>query len=97
MGQHIARKAKTYDQYVGNAAFLEIGPKRWNRRVKKVIAALQVLVTYDSLLIGGGNGKHIAFELPPKVSVVSNEAGITGGVRLWDPKMDDAFEFRSAD
>ena len=30
-------------------------------------------------------------ELPPWVRIVSNEAGITGGIRLWDAKLDDMF------
>jgi polyphosphate glucokinase len=91
MGQHMARKGLTYDHYVGNAAFLEVGEKRWNRRAQKVIAAIDTLVNYDALLIGGGNAKKIAFALPPRVRIVSNEAGITGGVRLWDPRLETAF------
>lgn len=92
MGQHIARNRKTYDQYIGNAAFEEAGHKKWNRRLAKVIAAMQVLTTYDTLLIGGGNAKHIAFELPPHVRVIDNAAGITGGVKLWDDRYDELFE-----
>jgi polyphosphate glucokinase len=90
MGQHMCRKGMTYDHYVGNAALAEIGDKRWNRRVEKVIAALDVLANYDALLIGGGNAKKIKFTLPPRVRIVSNEAGITGGVRLWDSKLNPA-------
>jgi hypothetical protein len=33
----------------------------------------------------------LKFELPPWVRIVSNEAGITGGIRLWDAKLDDMF------
>ena len=91
LGQHLSRKRLSYDHYVGNAALQEIGDKRWNRRVQKVIAAIDVLVNFDALLIGGGNAKKIAFELPPRVRIVPNEAGITGGVRLWDSKLDPAF------
>jgi polyphosphate glucokinase len=97
LGQHIARKRVTYDHYVGNAAYEAIGPRRWNRRLLKVLAAIDELVNYDALLIGGGNAKHIAFDLPPRVRLVSNQAGITGGVKLWDPSMDDAFVFRMSD
>jgi polyphosphate glucokinase len=95
MGQHIARKDKTYDHYVGNAAFEAVGQKRWNRRVARVIAALDVLVDYDALLIGGGNAKHIDFALPERVRIVPNEAGITGGVQLWSAAMDASHEFRT--
>ncbi len=91
IGQHTARGKKTYDEYLGNAAFEHIGRKRWHKRLERAIAALDTLVGYDTLLIGGGNAKHVEGTLPPRVRVVSNEAGITGGVRLWDARLDDAF------
>jgi polyphosphate glucokinase len=47
--------------------------------------------SYDTLYIGGGNATRIDFELPPNVHVVSNEAGITGGAKLWDPRLDTVF------
>jgi hypothetical protein len=35
--------------------------------------------------IGGGNAKYLLeTELPPNVSIVSNMAGLLGGVRIWD-------------
>ncbi len=91
LGQHIARGKRTYDQYLGNRAFQKIGPRRWNRRLGKALVGLETLVTYDVLLIGGGNAKHIDFRLPENARVVSNAAGITGGVRLWDEKLDPFF------
>ncbi len=91
IGQHIARGKKTYDEYLGTHELGRIGPKRWNRRVDRAIAALETLIGYDTLLIGGGNAKLIQTTLPANARVVSNQAGITGGVRLWDSKLDDAF------
>src|ERR1700730_457388 len=43
------------------------------------------------LYIGGGNARLIEPPLPANVKTVSNIAGITGGVRLWDGRMDHAF------
>jgi polyphosphate glucokinase len=83
LGQHLAHKGKTYDQYVGKAALEKVGPKRWNRRLATAIAQLRVLVNFDFLYIGGGNAKRIAFTLPRDVHTVSNVTGILGGVRLW--------------
>ena len=34
--------------------------------------------------VGGGNARKITFKLPQNVKTVSNTAGITGGVRLWE-------------
>ncbi len=94
LAQHIARKNLTYDEYLGVAAVEAIGKKRWRRRVQRSLEALRVLVNFDMLYIGGGNAKLIDFDLLPDVRVVSNDAGITGGVRLWDKSLDDAFKGR---
>ena len=47
------------------------------------IETLRLLVHFDHLYIGGGNAKKIAFTPDPDVSIISNEAGIRGGVALW--------------
>ena len=91
LSQHIARKSLTYDEYVGVAAVKAIGKRRWRRRVQRVIEQLRVLVNFDTLYIGGGDARLIDFEVPADVHIVSNEAGITGGVRLWDKGLDEAF------
>ena len=91
MGQHPARKDLTYDQYLGAAALKAEGPDKWNRRVRRILDQLRVLTDFDVLYIGGGNAKMLNFDMPKGVKVVSNDAGILGGVRLWDPKLDEAF------
>ncbi len=84
LSQHPVRGRKTYDQYVGNAAFRAEGRKAWNKRVRRAIDSITTLTTCDTLYIGGGNAKNLQLELPSNVRIVSNEAGITGGIRLWD-------------
>jgi polyphosphate glucokinase len=84
MGQHNAHKQRSYDHYVGAAAMDRDGAKKWNKHVLRSIDALRILVNFDLLYIGGGNATAITFSLPPDVHLVSNETGITGGVRLWD-------------
>ncbi len=91
MSQHVVRKDLTYDQYVGVAALKKVGRKRWLRRVQRVLAQLRVVVNFDMLYIGGGDAQKLELELPTDVRVVSNDAGITGGVRLWDSRLDEAF------
>ncbi len=91
VGQHPVVKDKTYDLYLGNAALHKVGRKKWNKRLRKAIGFLDTLVTYDTLLIGGGNAQVIDFDLPANVRIVPNAAGITGGVKLWSPRMDAAF------
>ena len=77
------RNGQTYDQQLGNAARKEIGGARWNKRVKKAIGNMRRLTYFDHLYVGGGNAKKVDFKLDPDVTIVSNEAGLTGGVALW--------------
>jgi polyphosphate glucokinase len=91
LGQHRARRGKTYDQYIGQAALAKKGSQRWNRRVRRAIDTVIGLTSCDVLYIGGGNARKIAFEVPPHVRLVSNTAGITGGLRLWEPDLDELF------
>lgn len=96
MSQHVIRKDMTYDEYVGVAALNKVGQKRWGRRVERVLAQLRAVVNFDTLYIGGGDAQKLDLKLPKDVRIVSNDAGITGGVRLWDSKLDDAFVKRSS-
>lgn len=94
MSQHVVRKEMTYDEYVGVEALNKVGQKHWERRVERVLAQLRAVVNFDMLYIGGGDAQKLGLKLPKDVKVVSNDAGITGGVRLWDSKLDDSFPKR---
>jgi polyphosphate glucokinase len=91
LSQHPARNRKTYDQYVGRVEHDRIGLKRWNKRVRRVIEQVRVLVNFDVLYIGGGNARHISFVVPPDVRIVPNVSGITGGIHLWEHRLDSCF------
>jgi polyphosphate glucokinase len=72
------------DIALGSAERARVGNRRWNRRVARALRWLEEMVLFDRMYVGGGNAKHVALELGPRVEVVSNTAGITGGIRLWD-------------
>lgn len=91
LSQHVCRGGKTYDEYLGVKALQKVGKRRWRRRVQKMLTQLRVLVNWDTLYIGGGDARLIDFVLPTDIKVVSNDAGITGGVRLWDARLDADF------
>jgi polyphosphate glucokinase len=84
LAHHPIHKGKTYNDYIGNDARRAHSIRRWNRRVLKTIGIVYSLLHFDVLYIGGGNAAHIVVDLPDDVRVVSNDAGITGGIRLWD-------------
>ena len=90
-GQYRRQGKKTYDAYLGNAALQAKGSDRWNKRLAKTIDEIMSLINCDVLYLGGGNARKIALQLPDHVRVVSNLAGITGGIRLWDPDMEEHF------
>ena len=91
LSQHPVHKGLTYDQWIGNAAMQKVGVRAWNKRVRKALVYIETLTNYDTLAIGGGNAKRLDFNLPSRVRTVSNDAGITGGIRLWDRLLDPLF------
>jgi polyphosphate glucokinase len=84
LAHHPIHKDETYNEYLGNAALHIHHARRWNRRVRKMIDIVHTLLNYDVLHIGGGNATKIKGPLPRGVRLCSNDAGITGGIHLWD-------------
>ncbi|MCS6885992.1 MAG: ROK family protein [Acidobacteriota bacterium] len=83
LAHHPFRKGETYEEQVGRAALDRIGKAKWNRRVRRMIDLLQRTINYHTLYIGGGNAKKLVGDLPANVKIVSNEAGLLGGIALW--------------
>ncbi len=77
-------KGGTFDDQLGDHERKTIGNKRWSKRVEKAIKLLRVLVNFDHLYIGGGNSSKMQIELENDITVVSNDAGLKGGIKLWD-------------
>lgn len=91
LGQHPIRHKLTYDRYLGDAVRRKKGRAKWNARLKKALVIVATLVNYDTLYLGGGNAARIDFKLPDNVKRVANSGGITGGVHLWNPALDELF------
>jgi polyphosphate glucokinase len=82
LGHHPWKK-KTYEDYLGKRGLEKHGKKDWNKLLQEAIAQTEKLFNWDHLYLGGGNAKKIDFTPPKNVSIVSNEAGLLGGVALW--------------
>jgi polyphosphate glucokinase len=82
---------ESYDRYIGKAGLDAAGLETWNARVRESIDTITGLTNCDVLYVGGGNARRLEDGLPRHVKVVSNSAGVTGGVRLWEPEMDGFF------
>ena len=83
LAHHAAWRSRTYEAELGQKALQKAGKKKWNRRLLKAIRTLEALFNYDMLYIGGGNTRKINVDLPERVKVVENIAGLLGGIALW--------------
>jgi polyphosphate glucokinase len=83
LAHHAAWRDRTYEDELGEKALKKAGKKKWNRRLLKTIGSLEALFNYDMLYIGGGNTRKIHVELPRRVKIVENVAGLLGGIALW--------------
>jgi polyphosphate glucokinase len=83
IAHHPFRKGKTYEEELGAAALKKVGKKKWNQRLAQAIETLDHVINYDRLYLGGGNGKKVTITLPSNVAIVSNVAGLLGGIALW--------------
>ena len=83
LAHHPWRKGKTYEDFLGRRGLDRHGKKRWNKLLQEAIEQTARLFNWDHLYIGGGNTKKIEFEPGKNVKIVSNEAGLLGGVALW--------------
>ena len=80
---HLPYKKATYEDYLGEAARLSVGNKRWEKRVRTVVEALTAALEPDYVVLGGGNAKRLE-TLPPKARLGDNANAFKGGFRLWD-------------
>lgn len=82
LGHHPWKK-HTYEDYIGRRGLDKYGKKEWNKMLLEAIDQTLKLFNWDHLYLGGGNTKKIEFAMPKDVKIVSNEAGLLGGVALW--------------
>lgn len=88
IAHHPFRKRQTYEVQLGANALNKVGGKRWNLRLDKAIKLLDRVINFDHLYIGGGNAKKVTIDLPAHATIVSNTAGLLGGIALWaDPNI----------
>ena len=84
LSQHPFRNGQNYDEHIGDVARKRVGKKVWSKRVHRAIAVLDAVFMFDHLYIGGGNAIRLRGDLGERVSVIDPNAGLLGGIRLWD-------------
>src|SRR3989442_206030 len=80
---HPLQKGKTYEDLLSDAVRKKIGKRKWSKRLVRAIQTLDRTFNYDRLYVGGGNAARITVKLPENVKIVSNVAGLLGGLALW--------------
>ena len=84
---HKKKKKQLLGGPYGDVALEEVGRKKWNKRIKRLIHALRTATNFDHLYIGGGNSDLVDLDLPDDVSIITNRAALVGGVRMWEWEM----------
>ena len=85
LGHAPFRKGQTFEDQIGNAARREVGKERWAKRVIRAIDAFDSFLFFDHIYVGGGNARLLeGVDLGPKATIVSNTAGILGGIAIWE-------------
>lgn len=79
---HLPYRKHDYEHYVGNA-YRDKHKTKWRHNVLDIIALLRRALCPDTIVLGGGNVKHLD-ELPEGVERGANANAILGGFRLWE-------------
>jgi polyphosphate glucokinase len=72
----------TYEEYLGEAGYRDMGKRDWRRHVAKVAALFLAAFNVEYIVFGGGNSKHLGV-LPPHTRLGANANAFKGGFRLW--------------
>lgn len=83
LAHHPFRRELTYEEYIGNAARLKAGNRKWSRRVLRALTQIRATFNPRIIYIGGGNATKLKDELPPNTKLGDNIAGLLGGIALW--------------
>lgn len=84
LAHHTFDGVESYEDRVDDATRKKIGNKKWRRRVRAIVDAVEPIFNYRRLYLGGGNAARLEPEgLPENVTIVDNKAGILGGLKLW--------------
>lgn len=74
---------ETYEDYLGEAGYNELGKRDWRRHVAEVTALFMQALVVDYVVLGGGNARHL-HKMPKGARLGANANAFKGGFRLWN-------------
>ena len=77
------KQGKTFEEFVGTAAWERAGEKKWIKNVFDVVERLKNALQAEYVVLGGGNAKRLK-TLPSETIIGNNANARKGGLRLWD-------------
>jgi polyphosphate glucokinase len=77
------RKARSYEDYLGEAGMKRVGKRKWQGYVFDVVERFKNAFVVEYVVLGGGNVRKLE-ELPPGARMGDNANAFLGGVRLWE-------------
>jgi predicted NBD/HSP70 family sugar kinase len=80
---HLPYRRYTFEHYVGEDALERLGRQKWQTNVYAVVKVLRAALQPDSVVLGGGNVRHL-HKLPSGVTRGDNDNAFVGGFRLWN-------------
>jgi polyphosphate glucokinase len=80
---HLPYRKKTYEDYVGDAAYKRVGKRAWRKQVMHVIDLFVAALVVDYVVLGGGNSRHMK-SLPSHIRLGDNANAFKGGFRMWE-------------
>ncbi|HUM03718.1 MAG TPA: ROK family protein [Thermoanaerobaculia bacterium] len=80
---HLAVEKKTFEDFLGAAAFEKYGRKKWQSFVERITERLVAAFQIDDVVLGGGNVKRLT-TLPKGCRAGDNSNAFLGGYRLWE-------------
>lgn len=83
LGHHLWRDNLSYEAHLGMSAFQRLGAEAWRALLREAIQHWLEIFNPRKLYLGGGHAQILGGDLPPQVEVVSNDAGLLGGIALW--------------